>query len=228
MIKCSNCGTLNIEISQVCGSCGMSLSNNANQNNNQIQNNMNNTNNNQIQNNINNANNNQTEYYYFNQTVPKENQIDNGVLVDAYIGENVEKLRNGSFSWCSLFFSGFYFWYRKMYTYLGIWFAITFVLSFAETIIERSFTLRLMPTPDAVVTIFDIIGYIVVLIMAFPFKGSYLNHVKGKVLKIRNQNPNKTEEELIEICKRKGGTTSAPFIFFASLFVIAFIIGYVI
>lgn len=216
MIKCSNCGAINIETNQLCESCGMLLSNNTTQNNNQIQNNMNN------------ANNNQTEYYYFNQTVPQENQIDNRVLVNAYIGENVEKLRNGSFSWCTLFFSGFYFWYRKMYTYLGIWLAIAFILSFARTIIEYSFTLRLMPTPDAIGTIFDIIGYIAALIMAFPFKNSYLNHVKGKVLKIRNQNPNKTEAELIEICKRKGGTTSAPFIFLASLFVIVFIIGYVI
>jgi len=235
MIKCSNCGSLNMEVSQVCGNCGANLINNVNQNN------INSMEQNTMQNasNINNlnqsdVNNNQWQNNYQNQMYQQAN-IQNNRLVDAYIGNNADKLRNGTFSWCSLLFGGFYFWYRKMYSYLGIWIGINVVLALVEKLIVSVFLIKFVTTLDEVKTmtntietIFDIIGYIVILIMAFPFKSSYVQHVKEKVLIIINKNPNKTEAELMEICKRQGGTTSAPFIFFASLFVIAFIIGYVI
>ena len=113
-----------------------------------------------------------------NQSV--NNDINSNVdeeLVRAYVGEKYDKIKNSSFSLPTFFLGSLYLFYRKMYLY-GWLMMLLGPLSF--------------------------IGFI---IFAIKFKDVYLKDVSKKVNKIKLKNSNLSNEELKNICSKKGGTS---------------------
>lgn len=111
-------------------------------------------------------------------------------LVNAYIGtgDKVDKLKDGSFSWCAFFFGPFYFMYRKM---LGLGVAILLL----DAIIE------LLSIPRLVVLLIYIIEGVLFGVL---FKKLYVMHAEKQVEKIKNSNSTKTDEEIIALCAKHG------------------------
>ena len=113
-----------------------------------------------------------------NQSV--NNDINSNVdeeLVRVYVGEKYDKIKNSSFSLPTFFLGSLYLFYRKMYLY-GWLMMLLGPLSF--------------------------IGFI---ILAIKFKDVYLKDVSKKVNKIKLKNSNLSNEELKNICSKKGGTS---------------------
>lgn len=107
----------------------------------------------------------------------------------AYIGKNYDKIKNNKFNFSAWFFSFFYILYRKMYIqgsllFLGISGLSFFLSSEVSTILVSA----------------------LLILIGFMFNGIYMNYVKKQVNLIRKNNPNCSEEKLIDICKSKGGT----------------------
>lgn len=236
MISCPNCGGLNPEGSGVCGNCGTNLVSNQNNDanvynpNNNVQantpivdinydesfGNVGIVNNNVAYENANmNANQNMTNNE-FNiepnyEDVPINNNVPNtidpnvvasdeeDVFTDAFIGKNVNKIKNVKFSIWAFLFSSLYLWYRKMYKLFGIVFGFSLISSLLFSILN-------IPFMSYVVSIG--IG----IVLGIKFKDLYLKHVYTSVDKIKNNNSDKTPEEVINICSKKGGTTIIPII----------------
>lgn len=122
------------------------------------------------------------------------NHVNDEKLINTYIGKNADKLKKG-FSLNTLIFGFFYILYRKMWLLGFVWIFISFVISFVVELLSLS----------AVVTL--VLELIVNLIMAFIFKKAYLKKVIEKVEQIKVRNIGKSNEELIRLCAKKGGTT---------------------
>lgn len=73
--------------------------------------------------------------------------------------------------------------------------------------------------------ILTIVSSIPNVILAFMFKKIYMNQVQKEVNLIKKMNDGKTKEELVEICKKKGGTSKAAIIYGIIVFIcIAFLV----
>ncbi len=130
----------------------------------------------------------QSNYNQNNSLNMQNNVINDDELINAYIAKDVEKIKKGGFSLSTFCLGGFYMLYRKMWI-LGIGlFIIQYILSL---ILKNS-----------------IIILIINLILAFFFKKIYLNVVKRNIEKIKQANPNKSQNELVSICAKKGGTSN--------------------
>ena len=132
------------------------------------------------------------------ETQQSQNNITNDnddSLIDAYIGKNADKLKNTGFSYCTLFFGFIYTFYRKMWSLGIIWLAINALCN--------------VILPGKIVSIVDIVATVTI---SSQFKKMYLKNVKEKINKIKAENPDKSNEELIAICREKGGTTIIPII----------------
>ena len=119
-------------------------------------------------------------------------------LVCAYVGKNVEKIKENKFSWPVLFGGMFYFLYRKLYLY-GYLYAI--VLGCASSI-------------------HTFLGLAVQIFVAFKFNGFYLNEVKNRVQKIKTKSPNASQAELEAKCRKSGGVNVGIVVFYLVLFLI--------
>ena len=211
MINCPKCGGLNAEGSLVCGACGTSL-----QNSNESEpNNIPTTEAESmryVENDVQIESNNQASDQSSNENVydPNAIQYDNQVLVNYYIGNNVDKLRNGGFSWATFFMGAFYVWYRKMYKLLGIWIGINFAIGFIFGIIKMPY-------------VSGIASFILTIVMSVKFKKLYIDHVYEEIEKIKTENEGSTQEELNEICAKKGKPTIIPAILYVGF--IIFIVG---
>lgn len=105
-------------------------------------------------------------------------------LIKLFIGERSDKILNlkGGSIWA--FLSGpSYLVYRKLYLYGIIWLILSFFI------------------PSG-------INYILLFVVAFSFKKIYLSHVKKNVDKIKQENMDKEELEIKNICRKKGGTNA--------------------
>lgn len=129
-------------------------------------------------------------------------------LINAYIGKNADKLKNGGFSVNTFFFGNIYILYRKMWMLGIIWFLISIIISMFLSSLSSILTL---------------VGNIYI---STQFKKWYLKYVEEKVAKIKAENPNASHEQLLMICTRKGGTTIIPIIIFLVLFITIFVITY--
>ena len=158
-------------------------------------------------NNISNDTNNSNITRNFNSDISNmdnNNVIDDYSLIDAYIGKNADKLRIGNFSGNTFFFGMMYVLYRKMWL-LGItWLVLSMIIN------------KFLPSYAGFLT-----GALN-LTVSLTFKSMYLKHVKEEVEKIKATNPEKTPEQLLEICRKKGGTTIVPVIIACLLYAIAF------
>lgn len=147
-------------------------------------------------------------YGHVNNGMTQNAPIDNGDLIDAYIGKNADKLKNGSFSGGVFFFGFLYVLYRKMWLLGFVWFAGALIAD--------------MFLPDIANGVFLISNIIICL----QFKKWYLKYVVEQVDTIKAANPGNTQEQLMMICSQKGGTTLVPVIIVIVIFfILSFLVG---
>ena len=131
----------------------------------------------------------------YSQNILNDDLYKEDMLIDAYIGKKADKFKSGGFSWCTFFFGTYYILYRKMWIFGIILWAIGLVIG------------KVIGTLEWLELIIDLI---VGISAACIFKEKYLSHATKKVREIKEKNANKTHEELMVICKKKGGTSILP------------------
>lgn len=137
-----------------------------------------------------------------------ENELNEKMLM-AYIGNNYDRITNNKFSICSFFLNWIYVAYRKFYPLLAILIGIIMII---------------IILPDS---LFTIIALITNIILGLFFNKWYVSYAKKRINKIKQDNANVTESELIDICKKKGGIGYAPiFITLGIYFVMGIIFNF--
>lgn len=129
----------------------------------------------------------QFEYDYSHTNVTDDD------LKKAYIGNNYEKLKKGRFSLPTLFLGIYYLLYRKMWLYSLLWLIIT-VLSTIGVYVYKISYLSLLPM-------------IYIILLSALFTNLYSKKVDKEIMKIRKNNSDKSNDELLSICKKKGGVS---------------------
>lgn len=142
--------------------------------------------------------------------------INDEVLVDAYIGKNIEELRKGNFSWCTFFFDVYYAFYRKMWLFSLLYF-LSYLVVFALLMV---LILILIKQTNEITFIQNYVKYYLIiyggisltslalrLVFSFKFKKAYLKQATKKVEQIKIRNMGKTNEEIKKECSKKGGTS---------------------
>ena len=148
----------------------------------------------------------QNQNYNFNQN---KNSFDIE-LQNAYIGPKANNFRKDVFNVGAFFFGVFYLVYRKMYAFaIGI------------TLISTLFVIYFPELSE----IFDIFSFV----LAFGVNKLYLKHVENKVNRIKSRSSTTSPSELLEICRKKGGTNVvaaiiSPIIFVVAIFIIMFVL----
>ena len=207
-MNCQNCNAQLNPGQTFCHVCGQPVNSTQaqyNQNNQQLQNRIQpdntqiNISNQPIINNNSNTINTQQNNNY-NQTYMNNYSDEN--LINAYIGKNAEKLKQGGFSINTFFFGTLYVLYRKMWL-LGLLWMVGGIL---------------------VSSILGNFGYIILIaaniLISVQFKKWYLEHVRKKVQKIKMDNNGASQEQLVMLCNKKGGTTILPIVIFVILYAI--------
>lgn len=130
---------------------------------------------------------------------PKINtSVNDELLIDSYIKKHQKRLKKG-FSICTFLFNAVYILYRKMIL-LGFFIVLCNILIYVFT---HNVSYYLM---GGLYLFLDII-------LAIIFKKLYMKHVKSKVEFIKMEFPDMREDELLQVCKIKGGTSlKTPFI----------------
>lgn len=160
-------------------------------------------------------NNKQNQFEYDNNT--HQNQFEYGQTYNqigsdedflrAYVGNNYEKIKNNSFSIPTFFLGAYYFLYRKLYLY-GI---ILAAINLACSIIGGYTSLA---------------SFIIQIILCLNFSKIYLQFAQKKIEIIKQSNLDKSNQELLEICRKKGGTSAGiPIAFACIIFIVAFTYG---
>lgn len=121
-------------------------------------------------------------------------------FVDSYIGKNSEKVKKTKTSIWAFFFGPLYLWYRKMYKLFGIVLGVNLLINIVFYMLDM---------PVAII----IAEIVINVALSFKFQEFYLKHVNNSIQKIKNDNQDKNEEDIINICSKKGGTTIIPVIF---------------
>lgn len=140
------------------------------------------------------------------------NYVSDEELIDAFIGKNSQKIQKKVFSFSTFFFGVIYFFYRKMNKIASIWFIFNIIISMLLNTFDNGVL-------DLILSIISLIPNI---LFAFMFKKIYMNQVKNEVDLIKKMNEGKTKDELIEICKKKGGISKTAIIY--GIFVFAVIV----
>mgnify|MGYP003291176986 CR=1 FL=1 len=128
--------------------------------------------------------------------------ISNDNLIKTYVRENVDKIKAGKFSFPTLFLGPIYFIYRKMTLAAILWIILNVVAIF----IPYGTLLMLLAN----------------IILAIKFNEFYLETVGNRVEKIKEQNQDKSSDEILNIVKKKGGVSIAGIVI--TVFLLTFII----
>ena len=129
--------------------------------------------------------------------------------VKAYIGQNYQSIKKMKFSFPALIFGPWYLLYRKVWGY-------------AIAIIIISIAAQFLLTSD----LKDFVNIIMNIFVACKFQSIYMKKAEDKVEQIKQQNLDKTTNELLDICRKKGGTsTKAPAIIIISALILIPIIA---
>lgn len=129
--------------------------------------------------------------------------------VKAYIGQNYQSIKKMKFSFPALIFGPWYLLYRKVWGY-------------AIAIIIISIAAQFLLTSD----LKDFVNIIMNIFVACKFQSIYMKQAEDKVEQIKQQNLDKTTNELLDICRKKGGTsTKAPAIIIISALILIPIIA---
>ena len=141
--------------------------------------------------NINASHQEQMDYnYFYSQYNYKPTQtMGDERYIEAYVSENYKSIKNSKFSLGAFFFGGFYYLYRKYWSFAFIYFLAT---------IASTFCLGAYA---------DIFNIFVNIVMALKFNEKYMMYVEQKVDQIKQSNFDKTSTELLEECHKKGGTS---------------------
>lgn len=128
------------------------------------------------------------------------NSINNASTLDeklliAYIGDNYNKILTNKFNISAWFFNIFYFAYRKLYI-------IALVVSVISNIMMKISSLAL------------ILEFIFVVASGLLFNKYYVIYAKKQIERIKSENSNVTEEQLIQLCSQKGGTSVLSIVIF--------------
>lgn len=147
---------------------------------------------------------------FYNQVNVKENQqINDDELIDAYIGKKADKIRQGGFSVATFNFgilgAGWvYALYRKMWLFGFCWLGLNSLIS-------------LIPIKGI-----GILNFIIMVLVSIKFKELYLAYVKKEVQVIKKNNPGKTKEQLLDICKHRGGVYPSIAILVFAIYLLIF------
>lgn len=198
-MNCPNCGAKINQGEMFCRVCGTKIISQSIQQNSMTQANESQQNHTQNQYNMQQPHMNNTTY---------NNYSNDDTLINAYIGKNAFKLKNGSFSFNTFFFGTIYVLYRKMWLLGIIWVLASMIISL------------FLPTFSGILSI------VANIIISTQFKKWYLEHVKENIAKIKSENPTASHEQLLTICTQKGGTTIAPIIILVILYLAIFIINF--
>lgn len=129
--------------------------------------------------------------------------------VKAYIGQNYQNIKKMKFSFPALIFGPWYLLYRKVWGY-------------AIAIIIISIAAQFLLPSD----LKDFVNIIMNIFLACKFQSIYMKQAEDKVEQIKQQNLDKTTNELLDICRKKGGTsTKAPAIIIISALILIPIIA---
>ena len=120
-------------------------------------------------------------------TIGNTSTLDEKLLM-AYIGNNYQKIMKKNFSIPAFFLSWGYILYRKLYLPAILGMTVIMFLSF-------------LPEQIYLLLIFAIL-----FVIGFGFNKFYIYTVNNNINKIKKENQNATESELINICQKNGGT----------------------
>ena len=152
---------------------------------------------------------------YINNMINNASSLDEKLLI-AYIGNNQDKILNGKFNFAAMFLSYFYAAYRKYYPFTIVLYLISTIISIISVAFGSYYD------NPAIGDTFMYITYIPVAIFTgFKFNKMYVNYAKKNINKIRNENPNITDEELCDLCRNHGKPSVAISILSFIVFVIA-------
>ena len=133
--------------------------------------------------------------------------LDNNVCLDekliiAYIGNNYNKIISKKFSFTAFFLSWMYTLYRKMYIPSIIGMIIIIISGFLPS------------------TVYYGLIFVFAIVLGVNFNKWYIVYLKKQIEKIKINNQNVSENELINICRQKGGTNIWMSIIIYIIFVI--------
>lgn len=144
----------------------------------------------------NNDNNDNSKFCKYCGSDLKKEINDEEKYVEAYVGKNYNNFKTGTFNVGAFFLGPIYLLYRKMYLYAFVFVIISIILSFCIPIVAN-------------------------IVLAFVINGLYLEMAREYVRNVKYTNKDISEEELLNRCRKRGGTTlGAPIIF--SLVIVAF------
>ncbi len=148
-----------------------------------------------------------------NQTVtPNQNMAlnpEDEELLKAYIGNNYDKITTRKFNIAGFFFTTFYMFYRKMFLYAIVLFLVNFVvINYAKNFAS-------------------IISILFSVVVGLLINKIYIADAKKKISKIKQANPQKSIEELKNLCANKGGVSVGKVVigFFTEIGIIVIIVA---
>ena len=123
----------------------------------------------------------------------QNNAVNNTINVDeeyleAYIGKNYDAIKEKGFNIFAFFFTQYYCLYRKQYKLFWILVLVSFISLFLGAL-----------------STFAAIG--IQIYLGMKFNELYINEVEKDIEIIKATNNGKSEEEIKELCRKKGGTT---------------------
>lgn len=131
-------------------------------------------------------------------------------LIKAYIGNKADKMynsvKNGGFNIWGFLFGIIYFVYRKMYLVSILTIIISYIIGY------------IIPS----------IGNYVGVIIGLMFCPLYKWDITRKLRKIKQENPNTSEEQLLNLAKNKGGTSIIGAVVFFVVYFFGLIFSYCI
>ncbi len=131
-------------------------------------------------------------------------------LLASFIGNNYDKIINNKFSLSACFLCVWYLFYRKIYLISIIIMIISFVIGLFLPVLSGVYTIILMACSGLL------------------FNKLYVKYAKKKIDKIKVENTNMTEDDLIKLARQKGGVSTKALIIYIIVFVIISIIYFAI
>ena len=193
---CLKCGNEIKDNEQICSNCGWNKNGSAN-NDNKF-----------ATNNIGERNTNPVDKEEVAERLAHQKQFQE--LTEIYIGSMYYNFKKGSFSWWAFFLGPLYIAYRKMIS-------VSIVVYIINILITVFFSKNLL-LQGLVLLVFN-------LFLGLSFKKIYYEDCVEKVGKIKQNNPDKGFNELVEIAKAKGGVSFLyPILIFISMAIISTII----
>lgn len=140
--------------------------------------------------------------------IPQPEKITDETLEKCFVGPNYDKIKSEKFSFPAFFFGAYYLLYRKMWLYALLYFTVIILINI---FVEKYVLILIFGISILIGTLFNKI---------------YMKHTKRKIEKIKVKNSDKTQEELLRICKKEGG--NSPFTVVIIIFVFIIIFGVIL